>query len=126
MCNDRRLWLGLALCIALAAPVHAQSPVVGTWLLESASTTKEDGSVDNAPFGQSPRGSIAYTSDGWVSAVISYGARRPLSADRVAAPPLERAEAFASFFSYAGEYEVKGDSVTHHVRIASVENWVGT
>ena len=57
--------------------------------------------------------------------LVSYGGRRPLSSsDRIAAPADERAEAFATFFAYAGRYSVDGDTVVHHVEIASVENWV--
>ncbi len=36
------------------------------------------------------------------------------------------AEAFATFFAYGGRYSLDGDRLTHHVEVASVENWVGT
>jgi hypothetical protein len=39
---------------------------------------------------------------------------------------LERADAFATFLAYAGRYTVVGDTVVHHVEVASVPNWVGT
>ena len=38
----------------------------------------------------------------------------------------ERAEAFATSFSYAGRYSLAGDTIIHHVEIASVQNWVDT
>ena len=62
-----------------------------------------------------------------MTAMISYSGRKPLSgADRIASPPDERAAAFATFLAYAGRYSVAGDHVTHHVEVASVENWVNT
>ena len=60
-----------------------------------------------------------------MAAVISYGGRRLLSADRIAASVGERAEAFATSFAYGGRYSVDGDRVIHHVEVASVQNWVG-
>jgi hypothetical protein len=38
----------------------------------------------------------------------------------------ERAEAFATSFSYAGRYSLAGDTIVHRVEIASVQNWVDT
>lgn len=53
-------------------------------------------------------------------------ARPLLSADRVAAPAVERADAFATFFAYGGRYSIEGNRLIHHVETASVQNWVGT
>lgn len=62
-----------------------------------------------------------------MTAMISYSGRKPLSgADRIASPADERAEAFATFFAYAGRYSLARDQVIHHVEISSVENWVNT
>jgi len=62
-----------------------------------------------------------------MTAMISYGGRKPLSvADRISAPLEERAEAFTTFFSYGGRYSMVGDKVIHHVEISSVQNWVNT
>jgi len=62
-----------------------------------------------------------------MTALLSDSGRRPLSSpDRISAPADERAEAFATFFAYAGRYSVAGDKVIHHVEIASMENWVNT
>ena len=45
---------------------------------------------------------------------------------RIAAPTAEKAEAFATFFAYAGTYSVRHYQVVYHVEISSVPNWVGT
>lgn len=52
--------------------------------------------------------------------------RQDVQLIRVAAPADERATAFATFFAYGGYYSVDGDRVIHRVRVASVQNWVGT
>lgn len=61
-----------------------------------------------------------------MTAMISYGGRKPLSGDRISSPASERAEAFAVFFAYAGRYSVDGDKIIHRVEISSVQNWVST
>ena len=68
-----------------------------------------------------------YTRDGTMSVIINYSDRKLLSeSDRVAAPAPERAEAFATPFAYSGRYSIAGDKVTHHIEVASVQNWVNT
>lgn len=100
--------------------------LVGTWRLVKVSNSKHDGAVDDHSWGTAPTGLLIYTSEGTMAAMISYGGRPPLSADRVAAPAGERAEAFATFFAYGGQYTVDANRLIHHVALASVENWVGT
>jgi lipocalin-like protein len=100
--------------------------IVGTWRLIAASASS--GSVrDDAPYGPTPCGIITYTGDGRVMAIISHSGRKALaSGDRISASVNERAEAFATSFSYAGRYSLAGDKIIHHVEVASVQNWVGT
>ena len=106
--------------------VVSMEQIVGTWRLVAASASS--GSERNdAPYGPNPSGLITYTGDGRVMAIISHSGRKPLaSGDRISASVDERAEAFATSFSYAGRYSLSGDRVVHHVEIASVQNWVGT
>jgi hypothetical protein len=106
---------------------HDSERVVGTWKLVSASSSSAGGEKDATPFGPSPVGFLTYTADGTMNVIISHGGRNLLSvADRIVAPPEERAEAFATCFAYAGRYTVNGDKVIHHVEAASIQNWVGT
>jgi len=101
--------------------------LVGTWRLVSASASTASGGRHEAPFGSGPTGILTYTPDGRMTALLSYSGRRPLSSpDRISAPADERAEAFATFFAYAGRYSVAEGKVIHHVEIASMENWVNT
>jgi recombinational DNA repair protein RecR len=60
-------------------------------------------------------------------AIICHSGRKPLATgDRISASTDEWAEAFATSFSYAGRYSVLGNKISHHVEIASVQNWVNT
>ncbi|MBZ5622032.1 MAG: lipocalin-like domain-containing protein [Acidobacteriia bacterium] len=77
--------------------------------------------------GRNPSGFLIYTHEARMTAIISYSGRNRLSgADRIASPPDERATAFATFFAYGGRYTMTGNKITHHVEVASVENWVKT
>lgn len=106
--------------------VLTMDQIVGTWRLVAASASSGS-ERNNAPYGPAPSGLITYTGDGRVMAIISYSGRKPLaSGDRISASVEERAEAFATSFSYAGRYSLSGDNIVHHVEIASVQNWVGT
>ena len=118
----------VAVAVAVQADVITQSrdSLVGTWRLVSASASTADGRLIDAPFGSNPTGVIMYTREGRMTAMISHAGRKPLSGDRISSPASERAEAFATFFAYAGGYSVKGDQVIHHVEISSVQNWVNT
>ena len=104
----------------------AREKLVGTWRLKAASATADDGGMDDSPFGTGPVGLLVYSAEGTVTALISHGGRSRLSADRIASSAEERANAFATFFAYGGRYTTAGDTVIHHVQVASFENWVGT
>ena len=123
----RGVWAA-AVLTGSAVSAHGQQSTnfVGTWKLVSASAVSAQGEPNARPFGDSPSGEITYTREGRISVLISHGGRRLLSADRIAAPMAERADAFSTFFAYAGTYSVRGDRVTHHVQISSVPNWVNT
>jgi len=44
----------------------------------------------------------------------------------LAAPNVEKAEAFATMVAYAGRYTFSGDKVVHHVEASWMPNQVGT
>jgi hypothetical protein len=105
---------------------HSIDKLVGTWKLVSASGTTSAGDRAEAPYGQDPGGFLTYTADGRVTAMISYGGRRPLSVGSGLTAPLEeQAEAFKTFIAYAGRYALDGDKVIHRVEISSIQNYVG-
>jgi hypothetical protein len=97
-----------------------EEKLVGTWVLVSASSTTSAGEKDAAPYGTNPSGLLTYTADGRVSALISYGGRKPLSPG---ASAQEKAEAFNTFIGYAGGYTLQDDRVIHHVEVSSIQNY---
>jgi hypothetical protein len=104
---------------AVSGPTNDQ--LVGAWKLVSASSTTKAGERSDAPYGLNPAGFLTYTADGRVTALISYGGRKPLS---VGAQPEEQAEAFKTFLAYAGRYALSGDKVTHYIEMSSIQNYV--
>ncbi len=98
--------------------------LVGTWRLVSAMSVSSDGEKDESPYGPSPTGFLTYGDDGRVTALISYGGRKPLSAQSGPAQQEEQAEAFKTFLAYAGRYTFSGDKVSHRVEISSIQNFV--
>jgi len=42
----------------------------------------------------------------------------------MSSPVEEQAEAFKTFLAYAGRYTLRGDKVTHHIEISSIQNYV--
>jgi len=101
---------------------NQQSKLVGTWRLVSAFGTTSDGEIEN-PYGSHPTGLLTYTEDGHVTAMISYGSRKPLSLGMQTQE--EQAEAFKTFLAYSGRYALDGDKVTHQIEISSIQNYVG-
>jgi len=96
--------------------------LVGTWKLVSASSKTSTGERSDSPYGARPMGLLTYTTDGRVTALISYGGRKSLS---VGGGTLEeQADAFKTFFGYAGRYTFSGDTVTHTVEVSSIQNYV--
>jgi hypothetical protein len=91
----------LLLAVLLTVTAAAQSSVVGTWKLVSAKQFNADGTTV-LEFGDHPCGFLTYTADGHMHAILTNGARPPLSVnDRIGAPEAERAQAFATGFAYA-------------------------
>lgn len=105
--------------------VSNDQKLVGTWRLISASSKDSSGQPLEPPYGVNPVGLLMYTQDGRVTALISYGGRKPLSVG--AKPPAllaEHAEAFNTFLGYGGQYRLDGDKVIHSIEISSVQNYV--
>jgi hypothetical protein len=100
--------------------------LAGTWKLVSASSTTSAGERSETPYGHNPTGFLTYTSDGRITAIISYGGRKALSIGAGTALSLEEeAEAFKTFLAYGGRYTLGDNKVTHHVEVSSIQNYVG-
>jgi hypothetical protein len=125
----RILVLALTVLVIFSGSLLTQGSdkLVGTWKLVSALLSTAGGERNNAPFGPSPMGFLMYTREGRMSAMIGYSGRKALSVgDLSLAAVEEKAEAFSTFFAYAGRYTLTEDKVIHHVEISSIQNWVNS
>src|ERR1700678_263893 len=104
--------------------MNTNDKLVGTWKLVSASSTTSKGEPAEPPFGLNPVGFLTYTRDGRVTVLISHGGRKPLSGSGGALTQEEQAEAFRTFFAYAGRFTLTGDKVIHRLEISSIQNYV--
>lgn len=102
--------------------------LVGSWDLEAFEVRLPGGEV-LTPMGPDARGRLMYGADGRMSATLSEAERPALSVPRLEAygkaPSAEKAAAFDAYLAYVGRYTVDGESVVHHVELASVPNIVG-
>jgi hypothetical protein len=71
-------------------------------------------------------GYLTYTPDGFMWAT-TVNPNRPqfASPDLLLGTSEEKVLAFDTYVSYCGTYEVRGDTVVHHVRASLFPNWVG-
>lgn len=100
----------------------------GTWQLESWTIGYSDRDDFTYPYGEDPQGLLLYTEDGWMSASISRKQRAPLpeGVSFRKLPDEVRAEAFSSYFHYAGRYRVVGGDVIHYATQSLNPNMAGT
>jgi hypothetical protein len=107
-------------------PTSSNEQLSGTWKLVAASSATSTGDRDETPYGPEPTGFLTYTGEGRMCTVISYGGRKPLSFGREGLAQIEeQAEAFKTCLAYAGRYTLFGETLTHHVEVSSIQNYVG-
>lgn len=99
--------------------------VVGAWRLVEWRITRPDGRVSH-PFGRDAVGLLCYTPDGHMSVTVSRAGRPSLPGDDSPRACQAQAEAFTSFLSYSGRYEVREGHVAHDVEMALNPACVGT
>lgn len=86
-----------------------------------------DGRSATSPYGESPSGLLTYSSDGFVQVSIARQGREPLGTNNVRRAPIERQiAAYQTYFTYAGPYEIDGDTVIHHILLSAQPELVGT
>lgn len=99
----------------------SEKELLGAWALDEMYAEAEDGSK-TYPMGRDASGMIMYTADGHMSA-ITHQSDRFLPADRPGDEDL--AEAFTSYFNYAGTWSLEGGTITHTIAHALDPNMVG-
>ncbi len=106
----------------------SKEDLVGTWQLESWTIGYSNRDDFSYPYGEDPQGLLVYSEDGWMSASIARRERTPLPEDvSYRKLPAElKAEAFSSYFHYAGRYRVHEGDVIHYVSQSLNPNFPGT
>ena len=102
--------------------------LVGTWQLKSWTIGYSNRDGFTYPYGEDPSGLLVYSEDGWMSASIARHDRTPFPEDtNYRKLPAElKAEAFSSYFHYAGRYRVNEGDVIHYVSQSLNPNFPGT
>jgi Lipocalin-like domain len=110
------------------------NPLLGIWRLVKAIAILPDGTIEPDVYGANPSGYITYTPEGRMMVLfarsdrpfLSQDIRSPFSKDIYALPAEECMQAFLTCNAYAGKYTLSGNTITHHIEIASIPNRVGT
>lgn len=126
-------WPGEDLAKARAAATfqmkeYSSKDIEGTWRLRSWQIRRNGSRTVTAPFGDRPEGLLVYSPDGWMSATVCRGDRPlfPAGSSPRSVDELLIAEAYRSYFHYAGPYRIEADSVVHTVCYSLNPNFVGT
>ena len=102
-----------------------RNPLLGTWRLVELASRGADGDVDYL-LGPDAVGYITYTADGRMSvSIMSAGRARFASEDIAGGTTAEKATIADTYLSYCGPYEIRGNTVVHHVEISAYPNWIG-
>jgi hypothetical protein len=105
-----------------------RSDIIGAWQLFSYTETPLDGSAPFHPMGLHPKGLIMYTPDGYMSAQFMLPERANFAINDFYQGTLEEYKAAAStYVAYSGPFEVDDEesTVTHHVFVSLLPNWIG-
>lgn len=109
-----------------AKPAMTPADIAGAWAYHRWRITYEDGRVTE-PYGAGACGLLLYTHDGFMSACIMAGDRKPFARPNPRDATLrERADAFDGYFSYAGRWRLVGTRVQHEVTVALNPGFVGS
>lgn len=105
---------------------HDPQQFLGAWHLVDWRIEYSDGGVTR-PFGEGAHGYIVYTPDGIMAASIAKAVRAPFGiANARNASDAQKAEAFDSYFHYAGPWRIDGDDVVHEVTMSLNPDMTGT
>jgi len=96
---------------------------IGTWKLISVETRDENGDL----FRRGHRtGYLLYSEEGYMSvAFMKEGRPTFASGDIRGGTVEEKMAAVEGYVSYCGRFEVRGDTVVHHIEVSMFPNWVG-
>ncbi len=96
----------------------------GRWNILSWEQLYDDGRVVH-PMGTELEGFIEYGPYGMFCVIARKDREAFTSGGQWSASDAEKAAAYGSYLTYAGPYDVDGDTVRHHVRHSLFPNWEG-
>lgn len=100
---------------------------IGTWLLKEYTMVREDGSHYSYPYGEEVKGTIIYTKEGRMTALLMDPHRPAFKIpNKFKGTPAELKAAIRRYTSYSGSFSVLENKVVHHVDMSLFPNWVGT
>ncbi|MCB1118231.1 MAG: lipocalin-like domain-containing protein [Chlamydiia bacterium] len=104
----------------------AREEIIGTWEITACESRSLDGQVSAHPVGDNAVGYIIYNQDGYMALEMMARKRTPFTEqDPFDATDTDQAEAYRSYLSYVGTFEVIGDRVIHDVKLSSYPNFIG-
>jgi hypothetical protein len=108
-------------------PQSLSAWLVGTWTLESFTSTDDKG-VETDAMGAGATGYLSYSADGWMSVQLMRADRKPFQVPDMDGGTVEQTvDAARSYFAYAGPYAVDEAAcvVYHNLLFSLMPNWVG-
>jgi len=98
----------------------------GAWRLVHWRRIASDG-TQSFPLGRNASGTLLYTEDGYMSAMMTAGDRPQIEgADALGGSAEARAAAYSTCLAYSGTWQRHGDSVVHRLTNSLYPNWLGT
>jgi len=118
-----------AACLGIAVPgavAQTAKDLVGTWTLESDTSTMADGRTIQ-PFGPNPQGMAIFDSNGRFAIVISRPDLPKFASNNRMQGTAEENEAIVrGSFAFFGTYAVENGVIIQHIEGGMWPSWVGT
>jgi len=131
---NRRTTLALStmalLCLGVALPgagvAQTAKDIIGNWTLVSADTVRPDGSKVR-PFGDNPKGTIIFTSDGrFIYLFANADLPKFVSNNRAMGTAEENKAVVQGSIATFGTYSTADQELTLKVEHSTFPNWIGT
>lgn len=96
--------------------------IKGRWKVLSWEQLYDDGRVV-APMGKELEGFIEYSEYGMFCIVSKKDRKHFVTGGQWNSDDTEKAEAYNSYLTYAGGYDVDGETIIHHIKYSLYPNW---